>query len=124
MARPKSDNPRLKKTSIRLSELEFTLLQSKANSANLSISEYLRNLGMNYPIQSRLEWKVVEELTRLRGDLGRLGGLYKLWIYKNEETKLNLGNRSFQSISELVDEMEEREKEIMHIARSLLREKV
>jgi hypothetical protein len=40
----------------------------------------LRRLGLGHVPQSVVDLDMLLELTRLRGDLSRLGGLLKLWL--------------------------------------------
>jgi len=51
-----------------------------AASTGLPVAVYLRRVGLGYPVHSILDHKGVEELARINGDLGRLGGLLKLWL--------------------------------------------
>ncbi|EGO80796.1 conjugal transfer transcriptional regulator TraJ (plasmid) [Xylella fastidiosa] len=53
---------------------------AKANAAGLSLSTYLLRVGMGYEIQGILDHRRVHELAKVNGDLGRLGGLLKLWL--------------------------------------------
>lgn len=42
--------------------------------------------GLGYPVLGKLDHRNVEELIRINGDLGRLGGLLKLWLTNDERT--------------------------------------
>jgi hypothetical protein len=66
--------------------VERALLKSLAANANLSTSTYLLKVGLGYRVPSRLDNRRVEELARMNGDLGRLGGLLKLWLTNDERT--------------------------------------
>lgn len=55
------------------------------NSGN-TMSTYLLRVGLGYPVRSILDNKRVEELCRINGDLGRLGGLLKLWLTDDPRT--------------------------------------
>ena len=59
---------------------EESLIKSNAAQSGLSIAEYLRRLGMSYSIQSVIDKDAILELSRVNADLGRLGGLLKLWL--------------------------------------------
>ena len=50
------------------------------------MSTYLLNVGMGYRVRGILDHKRVEELARNNGDLGRLGGLLKLWLTDDPRT--------------------------------------
>lgn len=53
---------------------------SKPKKCGLSISEYLKKLGLGYEPTSIMDNQKVNELAKINGDLGRLGGLLKLWL--------------------------------------------
>jgi hypothetical protein len=61
-------------------------IEANANAAGLSLSAYLVNVGIGYEIRGIVDHKQVEELARINGDLGRLGGLLKLWLTDDERT--------------------------------------
>lgn len=59
---------------------ERALIESMSAQAGLSTSTYLREVGQGYRIQGVTDVEQVRELVRVNGDLGRLGGLLKLWL--------------------------------------------
>lgn len=59
---------------------ERETIEQQARSTGLSKSSYLLRVGMGYPIRSIVDNHQVEELVKINGDLGRLGGLLKLWL--------------------------------------------
>ncbi|OQW47567.1 MAG: hypothetical protein A4C66_06235 [Nitrospira sp. HN-bin3] len=59
---------------------ERETIEQQARSTGLSKSSYLLRVGMGYPIRSIVDHHQVEELIKINGDLGRLGGLLKLWL--------------------------------------------
>jgi Mobilization protein NikA len=63
-------------------------IKSKAQDAGLTVAEYLRNLGLGYRVPSVIDNRQVDSLLKINGDLGRLGGLIKLWLTNDERTKL------------------------------------
>jgi hypothetical protein len=52
----------------------------KAEQCGLSVSNFLRTVGLGAGITSVVDHRKVDELVRINGDLGRLGGLLKLWL--------------------------------------------
>jgi hypothetical protein len=62
--------------------------QIKHNAAVVgrSVAAYLRNVGLGYEVRGILDNSRVEELARINGDLGRLGGLLKLWLTNDDRT--------------------------------------
>ena len=59
---------------------ERQLIRARANEAGLSVSAYLRTLGLGKPVRPILDQAAVLELAKVNGDQGRLGGLLKLWL--------------------------------------------
>nr|WP_161514880.1 conjugal transfer transcriptional regulator TraJ [Legionella pneumophila] len=71
---------------LRVPVLPSEEIQIKANAATagLSIAEYLRRISLGYQIQSSIDKDYVLELAKINGDLGRLGGLLKLWLTQDK----------------------------------------
>lgn len=63
---------------------EKELIGQKAKAAGLPVAVYLRNVGLGYEIHGILDYRCVEDLARANGDLGRMGGLLKLWLTNDE----------------------------------------
>jgi len=66
---------------------EERMIKAKASEAGLTIAEYLRNLGLGYSVSSVIDNQQVDALLKINADLGRLGGLIKLWLTNNSRTK-------------------------------------
>lgn len=110
-----------KAISIRVTEAELEKLHTQAKSCSMTLSNYLRSIGLNYPIQSRIDQIALAEILKLKGDLGRLGGLFKLWLSNTkEEWDPRLGDKSRFKIELLVKEIEQNKQELLQIARRLL----
>ncbi len=75
---------------VRVTEAEKQALETQAVATGLSLSSYLRNVGLNYPIKSNLDQRAVTDLARVAGDIGRLGGLLKLWLSNDERFQRGL----------------------------------
>jgi len=104
----------------RCTQIEYEAIKEKASNTGLSSSAYLRNLGMNYPLKSVVDQRALSELVKCKADLGRLGGLFKLWLEGENGTWGNLGDRRYEDISDLVDDLIAKEDELLQIARKLL----
>lgn len=59
---------------------EESLIKSNAAQSGLTIAEYLRRVGMGTELKSLADKDAVLELSKINADLGRLGGLLKLWL--------------------------------------------
>lgn len=63
-----------------VSATEREQIEATARSAGLSVSAFLRNVGLGHKIHSAYDQEAVIALLRVAGDQGRLGGLLKLWL--------------------------------------------
>ena len=82
-AKAKADEkPRRECSPIRVvvNDAERALIKAGADEAGLSLSAFLRNVGVGYPVRSIVDQKQIAELAKINADLGRLGGLLKLWL--------------------------------------------
>ena len=63
-------------------------IEAMARQTGYSASSYLRLVGQGYRATSILDFEHVQELAKVNGDLGRLGGLLKLWL--TDDAKLSI----------------------------------
>tara|TARA_Y100000816_G_scaffold84824_1_gene58292 strand:+ start:1710 stop:2087 length:378 start_codon:yes stop_codon:yes gene_type:complete len=61
-------------------------IEAQAKRAGISAARYLREVGQGYHISGVVDYEQVRELARINGDLGRLGGLLKLWLTDDVRT--------------------------------------
>jgi hypothetical protein len=62
-------------------------IKRNARAAGKPVATYLRLIGLGYQVHGILDNVRVEELARINGDLGRLGGLLKLWLTDDDRTR-------------------------------------
>ena len=55
-------------------------IQEMARTTGNSASGYLRKVGLGYEVRSILDFGRAQDLVKVNADLGRLGGLLKLWL--------------------------------------------
>ena len=65
---------------------ERELIEANAKMAGISMARYLRDVGQGYQVRGVMDYHYVRELVRVNGDLGRLGGLLKLWLTDDPRT--------------------------------------
>jgi hypothetical protein len=63
-----------------VSDAEHAEIARRAAGASLSVSAYLRALGLGYAPKSTLDQRAIGELVKVHANQGRLGGLLKLWL--------------------------------------------
>ena len=80
---------------------EEEIIKSNAAKAGLPTAVYLRHLGLGYEIRSIIDQQQVLELSKINADLGRLGGLLKLWL-TNDERLAHLEPKSMAVVLERI----------------------
>ena len=68
-----------------VTEAEAECIERKAASAGLGLAAYLRDVGMEYAPRSAVDREQVKQLMKAMADLGRMGGLLKLWLSDDEK---------------------------------------
>ena len=64
---------------------EKAAIAAKADAHSLSASSYLRRLGLAMPLQSTIDQQAILDLVKINADLGRFGGLIKMWLTTNAD---------------------------------------
>ena len=96
---------------------ERETIEEQARSTGLSKSSYLLRVGMGYPIRSIVDHHQVEELVKINGDLGRLGGLLKLWL-SNEKS---IGGIDARTIRETLQKIDRTQDQMVALMQKVLR---
>lgn len=61
-------------------------IEENAKASGKSVSSFLVAVGQGYQVSGIVDFEQVREMARINGDLGRLGGLLKLWLTDDEKT--------------------------------------
>lgn len=88
---------------------EREVIKANAAATGHTASNYLLRVGVGYPIKSILDNKRVEELVRINGDLGRLGGLLKLWL-TNDKRAATFGEPTIRAVLSKISDTQD----VMH----------
>jgi hypothetical protein len=96
---------------------ERATIDQQARSTGLSKSSYLLRVGMGYPIRSIVDHHQVEELVKINGDLGRLGGLLKLWLSK----ETSVAGIEARTIRETLQKIETAQEQMLNLMSKVLR---
>jgi hypothetical protein len=70
---------------------EADAIAAQARTVGLTVGAYLRAVGAGYQPRAVVDQDRIDAMLRVNGDLGRLGGLLKLWL--SDDTKLNQFDR-------------------------------
>ncbi|QIQ22533.1 plasmid mobilization protein [Zophobihabitans entericus] len=80
---------------------EKEIITNNAKQHGLKNSAFLRSLGLNIVVNGVIDQQAVIDIVKVNADLGRLGGLLKLWLTKDEKLK----SWDKDSIEKLLDEI-------------------
>jgi hypothetical protein len=97
-----------------VSAAERAEIVARAHAAQLTISAYLRTLGIGYQPKSKLDQQALLSLVRVAGDQGRLGGLLKLWL----SDKPGEGASTFE-VRRVLRQIEDAQTELRQMVRQL-----
>lgn len=98
---------------------EKEAIEAKAKGCGMSMSAYLRNVGMGMPIKSVLDHGKVADLSKVNADQGRLGGLLKLWLTNEEKLKLQDRVLLEMNIRGLLEDIQAAQAVLLEKARSI-----
>ena len=91
---------------------EEATIKQMAASVGLPVAAYLRSVGLGYQVRGILDNKRVEELARINGDLGRLGGLLKLWLTDDPRTA-QFGEATIRALLSKIEDTQQQMHEVM-----------
>ena len=97
---------------VRVTPDEKAVIDSFAKQTGHSTSAYLRRLGQGYVPKSIVDHGQVMELARINGDLGRLGGLLKLWL-SNDARTARFGESTLRAALARIEDTQNKMLEIM-----------
>jgi len=87
-------------------------IKRNAAAAGRSVAAYLRNVGLGYEVRGILDNRRVEELARINGDLGRLGGLLKLWLTNDTRTEA-FGEATIRALLSKIEDTQDKMHAVM-----------
>ncbi|NOT13384.1 MAG: conjugal transfer transcriptional regulator TraJ [Methylococcaceae bacterium] len=97
---------------VRVTPDEKVEIDSLARQTGQSTSAYLRLLGQGYVPKSIVDHGKVMELAQINGDLGRLGGLLKLWL-TNDVRTAQFGESTLRAVLARIEDTQNTMLEIM-----------
>lgn len=96
-------------------------IDSNAKAAGLSLSSFLLKVGMGYRINAVLDHRRIDDLAKVNADLGRLGGLLKLWL-TNDEKLSQFGHQKMrQTIIALIVRIAKNQEKLNEIMLTVVR---
>lgn len=77
-------------------------IEANARDAGMSVARFLREVGQGYRVRGIVDFEQIRELARINGDLGRLGGLLKLWLTDDVRTA-RFGEATVRALLERIE---------------------
>lgn len=98
---------------------ERQVIEQRARATGLSMASYLRRVGMGYEVKGMLDRQMVDELLRVNADMGRLGGLLKLWLSGDSRVE----HLSDDTIRAVLWKIESTQAEMLSVVKQVVRPK-
>lgn len=95
----KRNNPAIK---VYCLKCQRAAIEEQAKAVGLSVSAFLLSVGLGYQVTGILDNQRVEQLAKVNGDLGRLGGLLKLWLTDDARTA-NFGAQTIRALLKKIE---------------------
>lgn len=105
---------RTRRLLVTLSDAEHAGIKANAKVVGMSMSKYLRRVGLGSAPKPVIDAEHIREVIRARGDLGRVGGLLKLLLLERPSEAVAVGE-----IRVLVGEIASISEEIRQKVRAL-----
>ncbi len=119
MEKEKNKNTRKHGRHLRVPVLpeEEEIIKINAERAGLSIAAYLRAVGIGYEIRGIVDNNEVDRLAKISGDLGRLGGLLKLWL-TNDVRTAHFGEATIRALLARINDTQD---QMLAVMKSIVR---
>jgi hypothetical protein len=85
----------------------------------VSTASFVRAVALGEKLKVVADQRVVLELIRLRADMGRLGGLLKLWLTNEERFDKERGELSVTDVRDVLHRIEAIEEQIREVVERL-----
>ena len=82
---------------------EKAAIEGCAAQVNLSVAAWLRSVGQGITPRSTCDMAAIDDLLRINADLGRLGGLLKLWL-TDEPRALRFGVKDIRALLHKIED--------------------
>ena len=86
---------------------ECQRITDSARQAGLSVSAFISRVCLGSPVKSKVDEQAVRALVKVNADMGRLGGLLKMWLM-DEDAHATDVHRLLNELLALKDELARR----------------
>lgn len=101
----KPSRQRVKQLQVPVLPSEAIEIKAQAARCGLPVAAYLRTLGLQHEPKTIMDANAILELSRINGDLGRLGGLLKMWLTNEGRFELVGREKGITTVNELLDNL-------------------
>ncbi len=98
---------------------EAAAIKAHAKRCGLSTAAYLRNLGLGLPAEDLYAPQTVLELSRLNGDMNRIGSLLERWLTNDERLAVQDRATLTRNITALLAELHDLQAALLAAANRL-----
>jgi hypothetical protein len=101
---------------------EAEAIAAQARGVGMSVGAYLRAVGVGYQPRAVVDRDRIDAMLKINGDLGRLGGLLKLWL--SDDAKLDQFDRGQvrHAILAALRRIDENQTDLRDVIRRAMRE--
>ena len=107
---------------VRVCPEEAEAIQKQARAVGMPVTAYLRAVGLGYQPRAVVDLDRIEDMLRINGDLGRLGGLLKLFLSDDAKLKRFDSAQVSKVILVALRRIEETQSELRTVVKRALRE--
>ena len=104
---------------VRLTASERNDVRIRAGMCGVSTASFVRAVALGEKLKVVADQRAVLELIRLRADMGRLGGLLKLWLTNEERFDKERGELSVADVRDVLHRIEATEEQIREVVERL-----
>jgi hypothetical protein len=91
---------------------EKDAIEANARAAGMSVARFLREVGQGHRVRGIMDYEKVRELAAMNGDLGRLGGLLKLWL-TNDARTAHFGESTIRALLARIEKTQDQMTDVM-----------
>lgn len=100
---------------------EAAVIEEQAGRVGMTVAGYLRAVGQGYEPRAVVDRDQVDAMLRVNGDLGRLGGLLKLWLTDDAKLGAFDSGQVRQAVMAALRRIEENQSELRQVIGRALR---
>jgi hypothetical protein len=101
---------------------EADAIRAQAQAVGMTLAAYMRTVAMGYQPRATVDRDRIDDMLRINGDLGRLGGLLKLFLSDDAKLKRFDPGQISKTIVVALKRIEDTQAELRGVVQRALRE--